>query len=509
MTPLGLERPGRWRAFAMAGVFALAALPALPLLTQAGAGGEDGGLGSFPAALRGSARLAGAAAGVGFGIGLPLGVLAALYTFPGRRALLGLASLPLLVPSLLWAIGWSALVARASPGSLRGTPGCVLVFATTAVPLVLLTAWAATVSLGATQVDAARLAGGEGALVGRALRHSAVPALLAAGLAGVLVLSDPGPGQIFGVRTAAAEILVSFAAFFDFSLAARQGIALAVLVLVLAVPLAAVAAPRLGAAVLPREVRTVRPAAHRGMAALTAGSLLALVLAGVAAPLAGLALPARSGGALGRAGSEAARTLGDTLVYALGAGIVAAGLGLLLAAFTGRSSRLRTAALTLSFILFALPPALPALGWLQMAGQAPAGVAGLLHSRLAVCVALGLRFLPVAALLALRGWAATSPTWTLAAGLHGVPLGRYLARVLAPRLAPVAGTALLLVALLATADVGTVLLLHPPGSRSLPLAIFTIMANAPEAVVASLCLVYVLGAGALLGALLWLGGRMR
>ena len=36
-----------------------------------------------------------------------------------------------------------------------------------------------------------------------------------------------------------------------------------------------------------------------------------------------------------------------------------------------------------------------------------------------------------------------------------------------------------------------VLLLHPPGHGSLPLAVFTIMANAPEALVAMLCLFYV------------------
>ena len=35
-----------------------------------------------------------------------------------------------------------------------------------------------------------------------------------------------------------------------------------------------------------------------------------------------------------------------------------------------------------------------------------------------------------------------------------------------------------------------VLLLHPPGRGTLPLAIFTIMANAPEALVAMLCLFY-------------------
>jgi ABC-type Fe3+ transport system permease subunit len=55
-----------------------------------------------------------------------------------------------------------------------------------------------------------------------------------------------------------------------------------------------------------------------------------------------------------------------------------------------------------------------------------------------------------------------------------------------------------LVALLASAEVGTVLLLHPPGEASLPLALFTIMANAPEATVASLAVVYVAIAAALL-----------
>ena len=51
-----------------------------------------------------------------------------------------------------------------------------------------------------------------------------------------------------------------------------------------------------------------------------------------------------------------------------------------------------------------------------------------------------------------------------------------------------------LVALLAAADAGTVLLVQPPGQSSLSVAIFTVMANAPESLVASLCVIYVLGA---------------
>jgi hypothetical protein len=43
---------------------------------------------------------------------------------------------------------------------------------------------------------------------------------------------------------------------------------------------------------------------------------------------------------------------------------------------------------------------------------------------------------------------------------------------------------------LATAEIGTILLLRPPGEDSFPLAIFTVMANASEVKVSSLCFIY-------------------
>ena len=63
---------------------------------------------------------------------------------------------------------------------------------------------------------------------------------------------------------------------------------------------------------------------------------------------------------------------------------------------------------------------------------------------------------------------------------------------------PATAISLLLVALLASAEVGSVLLLAPPGAGSFPLAIFTVMANAPEALVASLCFLYLAAAAILL-----------
>jgi ABC-type Fe3+ transport system permease subunit len=255
-------------------------------------------------------------------------------------------------------------------------------------------------------------------------------------------------------------------------------------------PVVMLAAPRLAAQMLARQThRVYRVPAGRAGVAITLGFTVLIFLT-MAAPLAGLLLPLSGGLDAGRAWREVQRTGLNTLFYAAGAGLVAAFLAVATALFVGRSERLRTVVLGACLMLFALPPSLSALGLVQTATSAPAWLDGLLRSRLTVCDQLGLRFFPIAALIALRSWGTLSPSWTEVAAVHGVPVGRYLRKVVLPHLLPAAGAGLLLVGLLATAEVGSLLLLHPPGQSSLPLAIFTVMANAPESLVASLCLAY-------------------
>jgi iron(III) transport system permease protein len=508
-----LERPGRWRGVAVAALLVLPLLPAVPLLASALGSGETAVVGrTFGRALTNSAVVAVLVAVISFGVGLPAGVLNALYDYRGRRVLLALAALPLLAPSFLWALSWSSLAARLHPaasGLLAGHGGCTLVFLSGAFALVLFTSSAAAAALSASQVEAARLAGGESAVFRYAWRHAAVPAALAAVLAGVLTLSDPGPGQILGLRTAASEVLTSFAAQYDFDLAARQCAALALVVLVVALPLAWLASPRLAAQMLARQVRGARRSDHGGMSVAVACGMFAVVLVFTLAPVVGLVLPLRRGADLVRAWGEVGRTWYSTLLYAVGAGTVAAALGLTLAFCAGREERLRRLCLGACLALFALPPTLSALGLVRVAAEAPAWTDPFLRSQLTVCLALGLRFFPVAAVLGLRSWGAMPASLAWAGGVHGVPLWTYLRRVVAPLQRPAVVTALLLVGLLATAEVGTVLLLHPPGRASLPLALFTVMANAPESLVASLCAVYLATATALLAATWALAGGGR
>lgn len=503
-----LEWPGRWRLGSMAVLLALPLLPTLSLMGFALGSGDRLSCGgaTFEHALANSVIVALLVTLGSFALGLPVGVLNALYDYRGRRLLLPLSLLPLLAPSFLWPLGWRWLLehrGRSLLPILSGYSGCVLMFLPGAVTLVLFTTVASLALLSGSQVEAARLAGGERTLVRLACRYAAVPAALAAVLAGILTLSDPGAGFAVGLRLASSEILISFAAFYDYALAGRQCLTLALLVLMAALPIACLAAPRLVAELPARQVRPAQRSLHPGMGKAAGAALFALVLMLTLLPSLGLILPLRRWVHVVRACSDLAHTGMNTLCYAAGAGFSAAGLGLALAFCAGREERLRRLAIGACLTLLALPPMLLALGFARGVACLPAWTDPVLRGRLGVCLALGMRFFPVAALLALRSWGTMSPSLARAAGVHGVLLRRYLGRVVLPLQRRAIVTAILLVGLLASAEIGMVLLLYPPGEESLPLHIFQIIGYpAPSSRLAALCAIDLALAIALL-ALTW------
>ncbi|MCH8043854.1 MAG: ABC transporter permease subunit [Planctomycetes bacterium] len=488
----------RRRGLIAAAILALAIAPAIPLLIAALRGSSDYSLWSdvFIKALLASLSLATGVAVVSLGLGLPLGLLAALYG-PRRRPILLVAqALPLLLPSFLLAIGWRHLPAVGLPKGLfppSGFGGAALVMGLQAAPLPLLATWAACRNLTASQIDAARLHGGERIVLTRAAMACAPVAIVAALLAGILSLSDPGAAQVFRCPSAAMEIRTSFAALGDRVLAARQCLVMAGLALLLTAPVLLVGLPHLAAAVLARQTRPVVPYRHRLLGGAGQAGLVALLLVAVGLPALGLCLPAIERPMFARAAKTVLDTAPATLAYTLGAAAVAVSLATVLALLTMHSLRLRLAVLAALMVLLALPPALGAIGVVHAATVAPPWLDWLTRSRLTVAVVLGLRLLPVAAVAMMRAVGSLSPSWSDAASLCGVPKRRFLYRVTIPVLMPTILIGLLLVAVLAAADVTTTQLLYPPGRASLPLAVLTIMANSPEGLVASLSLLYLLG----------------
>lgn len=498
ITCLTLEQPGKWRAAGLLSGFLLALSPALALVASMD-GSPLAGMaalltGPFGAGIGRSLAVAVLVAALSVVIGWPTGIVAGLYDFPARRLWLGLLALPLLVPSFILAIGLSlarSALGFAPDGALAGLSGTVIAFTMFGAPLVVFITMASARGISRSQVDAARSAGGERHVCACVARAVLPAATLTAALAGVLTLSDPGPGQILGFSGAASELLVSFAAQYDFALAARQCLLLAGVVFALALPVSLLFAPQLASGLLARDVTPAPLMRTKTVSLLGPLWLGALVAFTLAAPLAGFVRPLFRSFPLQRVAQEIGRTVIPTLTYGLLAGLVATVLGVALAVCAGRNARLRVGALAGLMLVMALPPALGALGWIHLAGVSPAALDPVLRSSFTVGLALAFRWFPVVILFAIRGLGTTSPSWAGAAAIHGVRPALFARKVLAGWLAPVVVPAALLVVLLATADVGSVLLLHPPGRSSLPLAIFTVMANAPESLVGAMCLSYV------------------
>ncbi len=427
--------------------------------------------------------------------GLPLGLLAALYRFPARWPLVVCQSLPLLLPSFLPSIGWSNLAAASwlssvpTPGAFAG---CVGVLGLQLMPLPFFATWAACQNLTASQIEAARLHGGEKSVLALSARSCGPVAVVAALFGGVLSLSDPGAPLIFGYRTVAVEIRTSFSALFDYQLAGRQCLLLAGLALLLTVPVLFVGLRRLSTALLARQTRPAVAHPHRLWSRVALVALLSVLAIGIVLPTLGLCLPAARNPMTGRAVRKLAETAVTTTIYTGGAGIIAVVCATTVALAASAGSSVRIAALVVLLVLLAFPPALAAIGVSQIATAAPPEFDWLTRSRLTVALVLGLRFLPVATLMMMRAVGCLPPSWTDAARLHGIATPRRLARVILPNLASAIVTSLLLVIVLAAADITTTHLLQPPGHPSLPVAIFTVMANSPEGLVASLCLLYLL-----------------
>ena len=490
-----LEWPGGWRARSAAVLLALPVVPTLPLAWFALFSGDGYSIGgaTFQRALANSVVVALLVALSSFAFGLPVGVLNALYDYRGRRLLLPLSLLPLLAPSFIWPLGWRWLFEHRGKSLLpliSGYSGSVLMFLPAAVTLVLFTTFASMAMLSVSQVHAARLAGGERTVFRLACRYASAPAALAAMLAGIFTLSDPGAGFAVGLSVASSEILISFQAFYDYAQAGRQCLVLALIVLLAALPIAYFAAPRLVAELSAKQFRRMQASSHAMMGKVAAIALFFLVFFLTLLPALGLVFPLRRWTHVVRACEDLIHTGTNTLMYAAGAGIFAAGLGLVLAFCTGREERLRRLAIGVCLTLFALPPMLLSLGIVRGVAHMPAWTDPVLRSRLSVCLALGMRFFPVAALLALRSWGTMSPSLARAAGIHGVPLGRYFWRTVLPLQRTAIVTTVLLVGLLASAEIGMILLLCPPGEESLPLHIFQIIGYpAPSSRLAALCAV--------------------
>ncbi len=435
--------------------------------------------------------------------GTALAVLATKTDLPWRRGLGALLTLPLFLPPYVLALGWFTVLGRegllaqiAGPAAAIRTSGLFFGFAGAA--LVLTIAYApisfhlVRIALGAIDPAAEEVARLH-ARWPRILRRISIPLVapsvaLAMLLTFVLVIGELGVPAYLRVPVFTTEVFAQFAAFLDIGGAVAMSLPLAFLLLAgLAIERYTL---RHRVVFLPRH-RVDVVVAPLGRRRVAVGALAwAWVLLTVLSPVAGLLIRARGPASY----AVALRGAGASIVQSLTLSAVSAtlilGAGVLLAYLVERSGRGRREGLdTLLLLLFAAPGAVLGVGLILVWNRT--GLVWLYGSAAIIVVGYLGHLAPLAARIIGRTLRTLPPGVEDAARLAGVRWGRAFRGVVLPMIRPALAGAWALAFIFCMRDLDLTVTVYPPGSETLPVRAYTLMANSPEPVVAALAVVMV------------------
>ena len=430
-------------------------------------------------------------------IGAPLGITLARVPMKRKAAIrVGLAA-PMLLPPYVVALAWIYLATTSGifatfvgrdvmTSWTYSLPAAILVLSLVFYPLSMLASEVGLRQIDGRLEEAALVVASPRRVLRRITLPLAAPSIAAAALViFVLAVSEFGVPSLLRVRVYTTEVFTAFAALYDFS----RAIVLAVPLLVLCAAVGAIAARLLGDRIVsaPRLTGSHPPLFDRWRRAAQLAVAVVFVVT-VALPVVVLvreALNVRSVSAsLAGAGEAIANSLILSAIGATAAVAVAAGLGYA----RGRArERFANHVDTLFVVLFAVPSTIVGVGLIGLWNRP--GVLGTVYGTDAMFVLAYLaRFVPVAALILSTAVRYVPISHEEAAAAAGAGWLRTMYRIVLPQLRLALAAAWIVVFVLAFGELGASVLIAPPGESTLPIRIYTIIANTPPAQVAALAL---------------------
>lgn len=443
-----------------------------------------------------TALLGTATAVVASAIGIPLGI--ALARVPLRRKIalrLALAA-PALVPPYVVALAWvyvgsnRGLVQAVTGRDLLSEwtyslPAAVGVLSLVLYPLSMLT----------TEVSLRRIDGRleeAGLMVApphRVLRHItlplAAPSILAAALViFVLAVSEFGVPGLLRVRVYTTEVFTAFAALYDFNRATLLSLPLLLLSAAVASGAAALFGERL--VTTRRHARVLAPLL-RAWKRPAEVAIVAVIVLAVGVPITILVREAAATplGITFRNSGEA--ILNSLMLCTAGATVIVAvsiWLGYARARAGRHCGHIADVALV---VLFGVPSTIVGVGLIGLWNRP--GLVGIAYGTDAMFILAYLaRFVPVAALILAASVRYVPLSHEEAAAVGGAGWLRTVGRIVVPQIWLGVATAWVITFVLAFGELGVSILIAPPGEATLPIRIYTMIANAPSSHVASLAL---------------------
>jgi iron(III) transport system permease protein len=452
-----------------------------------------------------SLTLASLTAGFAMVLGVPLGLLFGKTNLPFRRALAVLLSIPLLIPPYILAVSWFNLLARDGllahvipPGTvgllsdwLFGLPGCVWVLMSAFMPVVMILTVVYLHAVSPRLEEAGRLIARWPGILRYITLPIIMPGILFGGiLVFLLALGEVGVPMYLRYPVFPVETLTQFSAFYDFGAAAAAatpmlGITLAVLALerfCLREKTYRLRPITSGTRMLPASLGRWR------VPALLVVSLLAAAI--VALPLFALVMSSFSPFAYLEAWDKAADSLGRSLVFAfLGASLLT-----IFGFFCGylihhRALRFWRAVDTLTILLFTLPGTVIGVGLIALWNRP---VTGFVYASAAILILAYLaQYTALTSRIMLATLANVPPSLEEAAQMTGAPWMARILHVVVPAALPGVIAAWLIGFIFCLRDLGASMLVYPPGQDTLPVRIYTLMANGAPNLIAALCVILV------------------
>jgi iron(III) transport system permease protein len=431
-----------------------------------------------------SGLLAGITAACATLIGVPLG-FGLTRASTSRRALVRIAlATPVLLPPYTVALAWT--YAGGSDGLTGSLPAAGMLLALVYYPVVMLATEAALRQMDTRLEEAGIIAAAPGRVLARITIPLVGPAIGGAALVVfVLAISEFGVPALLRVRVYTTEVFTAFAALFDFA----RATALTLPLLFLAVAGGATAATLLGERVVAGQRRqggvdvlnVTRWVVHlRALA-------VAVVLAALAIPTVVLFREA-VGTSITRAAIAAWPSIRISLILAVIGSTLVVLIGAALGYARARaSSRLGRVVDVIWVVLFAVPSTITGVALIGLWNRE--GPAGMVYGTFGMLVLVYLaRFLPVAALIVAATVRQIPTSHEDAAAVGGAGWLRTVRQVVVPQAALGLAAAWVVAFVFAFGELGASILVSPAGESTLPIRIYTLIANTPSSMVAALAL---------------------
>jgi len=410
-------------------------------------------------------------------IGVPLGILLGRVTVPAKGVLRIALAAPAFIPPYVMALAWIFLASS----WIYSLPAAVLVLSCVFYPLAMLATEVAVRRVDGRLEEAGLMVTRPRRVLLRVTLPLAAPAVLASALLTfVLAVSEFGVPGLLRVRVYTTEVFTAFAALYD----PTRAVVLTLPLLALSIVVAAVAAVLLGDRLVtsrrmvstqPRLIeRWRRPGVLFALTIIAATLLTPLLVLGkeAAGAESTSAVIAGSTGAI--ANSLALAAVGATVVIA-----VAIWLGYLRA----RASRYGRLADSLLIVLFAIPSTVVGVGLISLWNR-PGVLGAVYDSNGMFMLAYLARFVPVAVLMLAATVRSVPSAHEEAAAVSGASWPRTIARIVLPQMRLGIAAAWIVVFVLAFGELGVSILIAPPGDATLPIRIYTMIANTPPSHVA-------------------------